>query len=584
MSTIPIQGLAADDYVPGLYAQASFGAGDPSGFAGVDAILIVGNRTSSGTATVDSVVYGPDTSPQMANETDCKTLFGPGSEVHRMYRRITMANQSTPIYAIAVTESAGTAASKMFIFQTTATAAGTVRIWVGDEFVEVGFISGDTPAVFVAAADDVINRKTHWAQTAAGTTVGVNGELLFTAKLKGPRGNRLRTAIEIRPTTAGLTVFTADYKTTIAAGSDGASLPQATINVASAASFPSSGTIYVTTAAVGLQAVTYSGKTGTSFTGCSGGTGAMATGGAVYSAASGHDYLTAGATADSNTSALSAIANRHFFYQLSAANDATQLGAHAAQIATQHLPINNNRQSLYAGFNDTVANAITLATGINNAAVEIPTLPDSDAPPEELAAAALAVYALGEAPAIPRLNFNFYGQQPDEQALWTIKAPRNGAVPTRAQEVSMLNNGVTPIRPVSGGRTIILGAITTLSVIGGQQNHEVRPRSKRVVTIRYTRDLQTVLASATAGKNIGNDPEGQEPSPPNAFTPREMKAITNTMTRDYGADGLIERVAETILATQAIRESNPTDRMSVRVPLHVVDIFNQGALLVEQIS
>lgn len=77
-------------------------------------------------------------------------------------------------------------------------------------------------------------------------------------------------------------------RTTIAAGSNGASLPQATINVASTAvnlttgsvAFPSSGTIYVTTAA-GVQTVTYTGVTGTSFTGCSGGTGAMATGGLV---------------------------------------------------------------------------------------------------------------------------------------------------------------------------------------------------------------------------------------------------------------------------------------------------------------
>lgn len=68
--------------------------------------------------------------------------------------------------------------------------------------------------------------------------------------------------------------------TTIASGSNGASLPQATINVASATNFTASGTILVTTAA-GVQTVTYTGKTGTSFTGCSGGTGAMSTGGNV---------------------------------------------------------------------------------------------------------------------------------------------------------------------------------------------------------------------------------------------------------------------------------------------------------------
>lgn len=71
--------------------------------------------------------------------------------------------------------------------------------------------------------------------------------------------------------------------TTIAAGSNGQSLPQGTINVASAAAFPASGTISVATSATSLQYVTYTGKTGTSFTGCTGGTGTMSTGGAVVS-------------------------------------------------------------------------------------------------------------------------------------------------------------------------------------------------------------------------------------------------------------------------------------------------------------
>lgn len=68
--------------------------------------------------------------------------------------------------------------------------------------------------------------------------------------------------------------------TTIAAGSNGASLPQATINVASTTGFPASGSIAVITS-LGLQSVNYSGTTGTSFTGCAGGTGTMSTGNAV---------------------------------------------------------------------------------------------------------------------------------------------------------------------------------------------------------------------------------------------------------------------------------------------------------------
>jgi hypothetical protein len=86
-------------------------------------------------------------------------------------------------------------------------------------------------------------------------------------------------------TSIGGSVFTAfspaSNYTSIAAGSNGASLPQTTINVAATAGFPTSGYIYVTTS-TGFQVVTYTGTSGgTQFTGCTGGTGTMSTGNAV---------------------------------------------------------------------------------------------------------------------------------------------------------------------------------------------------------------------------------------------------------------------------------------------------------------
>ncbi len=65
--------------------------------------------------------------------------------------------------------------------------------------------------------------------------------------------------------------------TTIASGSNGAALPQATINVASTTGFSSTGTFYVTIGTNKPTAITYTGTTATTFTGCSGGTGTLAT-------------------------------------------------------------------------------------------------------------------------------------------------------------------------------------------------------------------------------------------------------------------------------------------------------------------
>ena len=68
--------------------------------------------------------------------------------------------------------------------------------------------------------------------------------------------------------------------TTIAAGSNLATLPQGTIYVASTVNMLASGTALVTTDA-GVQSVAYTGITATTLTGCTGGTGLMHTGGLV---------------------------------------------------------------------------------------------------------------------------------------------------------------------------------------------------------------------------------------------------------------------------------------------------------------
>lgn len=75
-------------------------------------------------------------------------------------------------------------------------------------------------------------------------------------------------------------VSTVPANTTISASSNNVSLPTATINVISTTGFPSSGYIFVQTSE-GLQQVNYTGITATTFTGCSGGIGSMITGNTV---------------------------------------------------------------------------------------------------------------------------------------------------------------------------------------------------------------------------------------------------------------------------------------------------------------
>lgn len=69
--------------------------------------------------------------------------------------------------------------------------------------------------------------------------------------------------------------------TSITSPSNGQSLPQSIINVSSTSGFPATGTLIIQTSSLYPQTVNYTGTTSTTFTGCTGGTGILSTGGLV---------------------------------------------------------------------------------------------------------------------------------------------------------------------------------------------------------------------------------------------------------------------------------------------------------------
>jgi phage tail sheath gpL-like len=187
-ASIVLTGWGASDPLPGIFVQVNFAQGPATGAGKPRAILVLANRSTTGIATVDTTIYGPDTQVPLQSEDDMVTLGGPGSEAHRMFRRIAKINKTTPVYWLFVAESAGAAATGTVVFASTATANGNVRIWVGDEFVDTAIATGDTPTVIGANVIANINAKTHWPVTAGNAT----GTVTLTAKQKGLRGNWIR--------------------------------------------------------------------------------------------------------------------------------------------------------------------------------------------------------------------------------------------------------------------------------------------------------------------------------------------------------------------------------------------------------
>lgn len=199
--SIPLTGLAANDPVPGNYIEINFAQGAASLGTGTYAILLMGNKLSTGSATVDTVIYGPVSATPLVTTQDAISLFGQGSELHRMWLRTVKVNQGVPVYAIAVTESAGAKATGIVTFATSATANGSVRTYVGDDFVDTAVTSGDNVTTIAAAVAVDVNTRLDWAVTATSAL----GVLTLTAKQKGPRGNFIRFAAVMSSSSMGTT-------------------------------------------------------------------------------------------------------------------------------------------------------------------------------------------------------------------------------------------------------------------------------------------------------------------------------------------------------------------------------------------
>ena len=504
--TIPLTGVAANDVVPGVLVETNFAQGAGSLGTSTYAVILIGNRSTAGDALLDSAIYGPYAgSPLPLNSVqDAINRFGQGSELHRMYRRFIAVNQQTPVFAIAATASAGVAATQVVTFTVNALSNGSVRIYMGDEFVDSPISNGDTPTIVATNAAAAVNSKLDWPVTASF----VAGVLTLSAKVPGLRGNWLRGSSVIQGVGVG-----------------------------------------------------------------------------VISSLSAQAFFTGGTVSDTNTLALAAILPYRYYYVISAAEDATQFGAVASQIASQALPTTGLRARAFAGSVDTAGAATTIAIGINSPRVELIWGQNFDWPPAEIAAAAVAAYSLLEIPIAFRCNFDSLGTQASDQAFWKIPAPRSGTSPTRATIKAALNNGITPIGVAQGGGTYLVKRITTKSLTGANNDYRVRDAHKVTICDRFADDWITKASTQFSGKNVADDPpNGQRPLAPNVVSPRVVKAALQKLEQDYGDLGLLQNIPAIQQDTIVIRELGSPTRISSRVPLQTIDIVDQVTAAIDQIS
>jgi phage tail sheath gpL-like len=189
LASIVIVGLAANYPNPGVYASVQFAQGPSGPSPAARNILVMGNQTTAGTATNDTIVYGPDTQTSVQTEQDVINTFGAGSQLHRAFLRITAVQGSNgagpAIYYIPVAPSAGAAATGTFVFATTSASNANLRVWVSDQFVDTFIASGQTASQIATSVAASINNMVRWPVLATTNS----GTVTLTAKNLGPEGN-----------------------------------------------------------------------------------------------------------------------------------------------------------------------------------------------------------------------------------------------------------------------------------------------------------------------------------------------------------------------------------------------------------
>lgn len=172
---------------PGIYIEQDTSLSKRALPSTARRILIVGQRIAAG--TVAELVP-----KQIFSEAEAAGFFGVGSQLHLMCKAAIERNPLADITAIALTDAgAGVAAAGTFTLTGPATSAGTIRVFVGDQSVDVAIASGDAAAAIAAAINTALNAKASLPVTSAAPAAVVT----ITAKNKGLCGNDIGMGYEI---------------------------------------------------------------------------------------------------------------------------------------------------------------------------------------------------------------------------------------------------------------------------------------------------------------------------------------------------------------------------------------------------
>ncbi len=191
MSGVPFQNIPPNQRVPLFYAEMD--NSQASYFSRQNRSLIIGQKLAAGSADVAELA--------MVNITsEAKTLYGAGSLVARMHEFYRKTDPNGELWCISQDEpAAGAAAGGVVLVAGTATAAGTLNLYIAGQKVQAGVASGDTATDAGDALAAAINASDDLPVTAVNTA----GSVALTCKWKGATGNDISLVLNFYGSTGG---------------------------------------------------------------------------------------------------------------------------------------------------------------------------------------------------------------------------------------------------------------------------------------------------------------------------------------------------------------------------------------------
>lgn len=163
--------------VPGVYVEMD--ASQANTATVLQNTLLLGQITPAGTAVVDEPVL-------IESKAQVLTLCGAGSMLAQMADRYLDRDPFGPLYILPLADNpAGVAATGTIAISGTATASGTLNIYIGGVRVQAGVNSGDLGAAVATSLGNAITANANLAVTAAVASATVT----LTAKNKGQAGD-----------------------------------------------------------------------------------------------------------------------------------------------------------------------------------------------------------------------------------------------------------------------------------------------------------------------------------------------------------------------------------------------------------